>query len=84
MEHALIAARAFDSRIISLSFKNILVFHPVHPKKDGLSHIKGGRRAKIFCVCVCVCVCVFGGLKKNDEVKGDGVKSGCRTKGLIT
>ena len=63
MEHALIAACAFDSRIISLSFKNISVVHPVHPKKDSLSHVKGVREAKILCVC-------SGGFKKSMRSRG--------------
>ena len=29
-------------------------------------------------------MCVFGGLCKINEVNGEGVKSGYRTKGLIT
>ena len=42
--------------------------------------LRGGRGggAKILYVRV-----RSGGSKKIDEVKGDGVKSGCRTKGLI-
>ena len=31
-----------------------------------------------------VWVCGFGGLRKIDEVKGEGVKSGNKTKSLIT
>ena len=50
-----IEACAFDSRIISLSFKLSQFFILSIRIKDSLSHIKGDGGLKF-------CVCVFGGL----------------------